>query len=180
MGLASGAGELPTTFRFESNWFWFPVALGAIYLFSSFLAHARGGCWGAECGVRGAAFAFPERRRPRRQRGVVGSGARGGPGLPTPLESSGRAGVRGADPGPRGPGLLGIPPAMSTPHAGSLSPVLAHNLGVGGSAEDSAATAGTFPLRSSSLEILPDEEWDVGRGLLLLSSRGGGLRGIWW
>lgn len=62
VGLAAGAGELPTTFRFESSRFWFPVAPGATYLSSSSLARARGGCWGAECGVRSAAFAFVEPR----------------------------------------------------------------------------------------------------------------------
>lgn len=123
VGLAAGAGELPTAFRFESSRFWFPVASGATYLSSSSLARARGGCWGAECGVRSAAFAFVEPRRPARCGAwCVGNRARGGPGLPTPLGGiRARAGARGADPGPRGSwGSCVSGPPVSPPHVGSL------------------------------------------------------------
>lgn len=125
VGLAAGAGELPTTFRFESSRFWFPVALGAMYLFSSPLARARGGCWGAECGVQGAAFAFTELRLGRcRTKWVAGREA-GRVCLPL-WQSSLKARERGSDPGPTAPGCPSCQCPLPTP--GSLPTILAQTI----------------------------------------------------
>lgn len=160
VGLAAGTDELPTTFRFESSRFWFPVALGAIYLFSSSLAHARGGCWGTECGVRGASICLYQVVRPGQVWGVVGSGARCGPGLSTQLAEFAKSRRKG-----RGHRIQGSPgcwslhtpvsPAHPTPCRCPQSWLTDSLRGAG--VENSASTRGSFTFRSSSLEILP--EW---------------------
>lgn len=148
------------------------------FIFSSSLARGRGGCWDAECGVRGAAFAFAESRRPGRVRGAVGCGARCGPGLRTPFGEFAQGWVRELGPRTQGsPGSWASRPPVAPPHAELLPSVpLTDNLGGGGvgSAEDSAAIRGTFTLLSSSSEILlgPREERGEGAHSPLLTRKG--------
>lgn len=91
----------------------------------------------------------------------VGSGARGRPGLSTPLAEFAQSQGKGLGPGTHSSWLPLLP--VSPPHAR----VAAHypgsdNLGKGPVWKNSAATGGTFAWRSSSSEILP--EWEGGGG----------------
>lgn len=95
---------------------------GAIYLFSSPLARAEGGCWGAEPGVQGAAIVFTEPHCGTWLPSVLGRGEQGGPGGPAqpPFGVEEFAQDPGEGPDPGVPPLLAALPAVSPPHSGSL------------------------------------------------------------
>lgn len=96
-GLPPGqAGDLPTTFRFESSRFWFPVALGAIYLFPR-LWPALGADVGARSVGSGVSRCFY--RAVRRGRAAGRGGQWGGPAF-SPFRRIGEGPGEGR--GPRG------------------------------------------------------------------------------